>query len=271
MVCDIKGIPVYYEVYGTGMPVLCIHGYSVDHRLMSGCLEPVFNQSTAFRRVYLDLPGMGRTPSADWIKNADVMLSIVEEFIKAIIGDEKFLLIGESFGGYLAMGILLHRKENIAGIMLLCPVVVQKNRRLPEKRVVFTSGLPDSAESDSDLEGFLDIAVVATPEAFDKYQKDILTGVACSDKDFLYQFFDASFNDSLEHEIQSFTFNNPSCILTGRQDHWVGFADAFYILERFPRATYVVLDGGGHNLQIENEPLFNLHVLDWLKRVEWMG
>ena len=37
----VKEIPIYYEILGSGMPVLMIHGWSVDHRLMKGCMEPV--------------------------------------------------------------------------------------------------------------------------------------------------------------------------------------------------------------------------------------
>ena len=63
MICLVCGIPVYYEEYGTGKPVLSIHGWPVDHHIMSGCMEPVFNKMQRYRRIYLDLPGMGKTPN----------------------------------------------------------------------------------------------------------------------------------------------------------------------------------------------------------------
>ena len=37
MECIIKELPIYYEIHGSGMPVVMIHGWSVDHRLMKGC------------------------------------------------------------------------------------------------------------------------------------------------------------------------------------------------------------------------------------------
>jgi pimeloyl-ACP methyl ester carboxylesterase len=41
---------------------LMLHGWSVDHRLMKGCMEPVFKKmDTEWKRIYFDLPGMGRT------------------------------------------------------------------------------------------------------------------------------------------------------------------------------------------------------------------
>lgn len=32
---------LHYVAFGEGTPVLALHGWSPDHRLMTGCLEPV--------------------------------------------------------------------------------------------------------------------------------------------------------------------------------------------------------------------------------------
>jgi hypothetical protein len=48
----------------------------------------------------------------------------------------------------------------------------------------------------------------------------------------------------------------------------VGYRDAWTILERYPRATFAVLDRAGHNLAIEQERLFAALVGEWLDRVE---
>ena len=61
-----------------GLAVLALHGWTPDHRLMTGCLEPVFAaRSHAYRRLYPDLPGMGATP-ADAVASSDDMLDSVE-------------------------------------------------------------------------------------------------------------------------------------------------------------------------------------------------
>jgi pimeloyl-ACP methyl ester carboxylesterase len=63
-------------------------------------------------------------------------------------------------------------------------------------------------------------------------------------------------------------FDKPTLILTGRQDSSVGYRDAWQILENYPRGTFAVLDRAGHNLQIEQETLFNALINEWLDRVE---
>jgi hypothetical protein len=47
----------------------------------------------------------------------------------------------------------------------------------------------------------------------------------------------------------------------------VGYRDAWSILEKYPRATYVVLDRAGHVLE-EKAGLVNALMKEWLDRVE---
>jgi pimeloyl-ACP methyl ester carboxylesterase len=58
----IGDVPMHYVEYGEGLPVLTLHGAGVDHREVMGCLDPVFDAPPGYRRIYPDLPGMGRTP-----------------------------------------------------------------------------------------------------------------------------------------------------------------------------------------------------------------
>jgi pimeloyl-ACP methyl ester carboxylesterase len=62
-------------------------------------------------------------------------------------------------------------------------------------------------------------------------------------------------------------FSGPSLIITGRQDAVVGYRDAWNIVEKYPRATYDVLDRAGHLLEDKTD-LVNVLINDWLDRVE---
>jgi pimeloyl-ACP methyl ester carboxylesterase len=64
------------------------------------------------------------------------------------------------------------------------------------------------------------------------------------------------------------SFKQPTLFLMGRQDATVGYRDAWAIIENYPRATFAILDQAGHNLQIEQERLFEELVGEWLARVK---
>jgi pimeloyl-ACP methyl ester carboxylesterase len=44
--CRVKKANIYYEVIGSGTPVVMIHGFILDHRAMKGCMEPIFQERT---------------------------------------------------------------------------------------------------------------------------------------------------------------------------------------------------------------------------------
>lgn len=273
MICSVRDVPVYYEEYGEGKPVLCIHGYTLDHRMMRGCMEPVFKETPGYRRIYIDVPGHGKTPSAEWIHNEDDMLTLIIEFINAVISGENFLIAGESHGGYVALGLIHNMPDRIDGVLLLCPQLKSwilnrvERERLPQKQLIWRAKDLGSEEIEPDIQSFLEFAVIATPEIYTKYKNDILSGIKLADRDFLFNHFDGAYSHEFEAKIRMMEFGKPTCILTGRQDQAVGYLDAFEMLNRFPRATFAVLDCAGHNLQMENEPVFHQMVQDWIWRV----
>ncbi len=73
MECKLKNATMYYKIYGEGLPIINLHGFMLDHRVLKGCMKPIFNKRSNFKRIYFDLPGMGKTKAEPWIKNSDHM------------------------------------------------------------------------------------------------------------------------------------------------------------------------------------------------------
>ncbi|MBP7101274.1 MAG: alpha/beta hydrolase, partial [Leptotrichiaceae bacterium] len=136
-----KEIKVNYEIIGEGQPLVMIHGLVCDMRLMKGCMEPIFksmgSKGEKYKRIYIDLPGMGKSESVEEIASSDKILEVLTSFIKDTI-DENFLLVGESYGGYLARGILCEMMDKTNGLALICPVIFPENedRILPERSII---------------------------------------------------------------------------------------------------------------------------------------
>jgi hypothetical protein len=65
-------------------------------------------------------------------------------------------------------------------------------------------------------------------------------------------------------------FDGPAPFLLGRQDNVCGYADAWSVIESYPRATFAVLDRAGHWLGpgMEQEALYLALGSEWLDCVE---
>ncbi len=106
MECRVRDLTIHYEEIGSGRPLLALHGWPLDHRHMVHDLEPLFVGRTGWRRIYPDLPGMGRTQAADWITHQDHMLEVLLDFMDAIAPGERYVVAGGSYGGYFEENIL---------------------------------------------------------------------------------------------------------------------------------------------------------------------
>jgi pimeloyl-ACP methyl ester carboxylesterase len=258
---------LHHVSHGEGTPVLAVHGWTPDHRLMTGCLEPVFADLPGYRRIYPDLPGMGRSPAGD-IDSSDGVLDALLGFVDEELGSEPFVLIGESYGGYLARAIAGLRPEQVLGLGLICPIglaVENTDRTVPEHVVLrSTPGLLDGLDQ-QEAEDFSGIAVVQTPETLRAFLDDVLPGLDAADVEAMARIRK---NWTLTTAPESGpAYERPTLVLCGRQDSSTGYVDQWALLPHYPRATYAVLDVAGHNLQIEQPELFAAHVREWLRRV----
>lgn len=267
MECQIRGLSINYQALGQGQPVVMLHGFYPDHRLMTGCMEPIFAGREGYLRIYPDLPGMGLTGGADWVDNSDTMLQIMLEFIDKILPGQNFLLAGESYGGYLARGITRHWPHRVDGLMLLCPLIItdhSQRSRPPHITLKADEALLKSLPPD-DAKEYAEIAVVQSEPFWRKFRDNVLCGVRLADDRMLSKLQQTNYAFSCAVDDKSFA--KPTLMLLGRQDASVGYKDAWDILDNYPRATFAVLDKAGHCLEIEQENLLQQLVNEWLDRV----
>jgi pimeloyl-ACP methyl ester carboxylesterase len=265
----VTGIPVHYSQHGAGPPVLALHGGNVDHREITGALEPVFAERPGYRRIYPDLPGMGRTPAPETIDSTDAVLDTLLGLVDDVIGKEAFLVVGHSYGGYLARAIANRRPGQVAGLALICSLAGEQVRgdERPEHVVLRAA---DGLDLDGTLEPamaaeFRNYLVVQTPETLRRFQETVAPGVALADQAALERIFARWQLRTAPEQAPAYT--NPTLILAGRQDATVGYAGSWRLLEHYPRATFAVLDRAGHGLPHEQVGLVTALMAEWLDRV----
>src|SRR4029077_9573379 len=117
-------VVVHYVEHGTGRPVLILHGAGVDHREAEACFELVFDGAAGLRRIYPDLPGMGRTIAPETLCSAADVLDTLLNFADEVTGGTAaHLLVGHSAGGYYAHAMAARRPAQVAGLALVCPLL----------------------------------------------------------------------------------------------------------------------------------------------------
>ena len=295
---EFEGVAIAYEEHGEGFPLLAIHGFYPDRRLMIGALEPLFDPEgqasvppsagcgspaggrtrRRYHRIYLDLPFMGQSGDPEKVRTSDDMLRVVSRFVQAVLPPGPFLVAGESYGGYLARGLTREYGSRVAGLLLLCPMIVAKtaDRALPARTDLRVEEDFDAGAEPADTEGFASFTVVRDRYTWTRSFAEVMPGVRLARAEPLerlrengYAFtFDRLGASGWDAEPFDPLCERPVLFALGRQDASTGWRDALRLSESYPRATYAILDMAGHNLQIEQAGLFSALVGEWLGRCE---
>jgi pimeloyl-ACP methyl ester carboxylesterase len=269
MKCKLTRITVHYETFGEGKPIIMLHGWPLDHRIMVNIMEPLFENRDGWKRIYPDLPGMGETPGMDWIANQDQILDILLEFVDAIVPDQRFVVAGFSYGGYLGRGMVYQRSSMMDGLCLIAPTILADDtqRTLPSHKTLVKDPAVVSGLERNLAEAFEGFAVVQSRELLDTFIAVSLPARKIADYEFLSKLSD-NYAFSFDVDTLPEPFHGPTLMLMGRQDSACGYHDAWSILENYPRGTFVVLDRAGHGLMFEQRNIFNTLVNEWIDRVE---
>jgi pimeloyl-ACP methyl ester carboxylesterase len=269
MECRLENIAVHYEQFGEGRAVVLLHGWPIDHRHMVKDFEPLFEQRDGWKRIYPDMPGMGKTPGANWITNLDQMLDVLLEFLDAVIPGERFAVGGTSYGGYLAQGLIYRRSDEIDGACFMTPYmgVSQENSNLPTHVTLVEDESVLSELQAGEAEFFRGFAVVQSRELLESIRTDVVPAFEIADHEFLAK-IEEHVQFSFDVHLLPKPFVKPVLFLLGRQDSVVGYADIWNVLDSYPRASYVVLDRAGHGMGVEQKGLFLALTQEWLDRVE---
>lgn len=271
-----NGVKLSYEVVGEGIPVLVIHGFYTDHRSMSTFLEPIFNvltENVEYKRYYIDLPGMGESPSLDCAANVDNVLEAILEFIKRLViykcsntdVNEKFVLIAQSYGCYISRGIVSKISELIQSLVYVCPVIIsEKEKRILPPQLFLEDEKILEDEHPKLLESFDKLAVIRTKENYDIYKEQIGKGFLSCDLKFLARFRNHGYKLQEDNDVVFESFKGRCMFLLGRQDYLAGYEDAMSIVSGYPRASIFIIDGAGHNLHIEKNHMVFEFILEFL-------
>ena len=258
MECRINDVAVHFVEYGAGVPLVALHGAGVDHRELEAAVEAIV-PGTGYRRIYPDLPGMGRSTTDGLTGNDDVVTLLVDLIDHLAAGSA--LLLGHSYGAYLARGVAARRPDLVLGLALICPLA-EGARNVPGHEVV-----RQDADAYDELEpalraGFDEYFVVRTAANARRYRESVAPGTTLADEVALERIF-----AEWAVDVGSSAFAAPSLIVAGRRDSVVGYADAADLLERYPSATLAVIEDAGHALVHERPYVLGALVADWLARV----
>lgn len=256
MKINIKNVTLNYEEVGTGRPVYFIHGNGLNLNSQYQLYDELFDDS--FRRIYLDLPGMGQSEADLSITTTNDMLDIIMAFINTLTPHQDIFLFGHSYGAYMCLGLMDRWKNRIKGAYLTCPVVEgQYGHRTREKMEQKIEEKVNVQEDSDYYDEYTDTTVVINQKTWDRYREQIVPGIKEANKDFMkelrrdesvyYQFRCEDVIDIGDETVLH--------VIVSKQDTVVGYKDQLSFFNNEPNATVTLVANAGHNPMIEEKEL----------------
>lgn len=111
---EFKQINVRYSDKGNGRTIVLLHGFMESLEMWNEFSKEL---SKSFRVICIDLPGFGDTPCIGYVHSMEMMAKCV----KTVMDNEhlrKYVVVGHSMGGYVAMAFADLFNDNLKGIGL---------------------------------------------------------------------------------------------------------------------------------------------------------
>jgi proline iminopeptidase len=262
---DVDGLHV--EIVGRGAPTLVLHGgLGLDHTMYRS-LDPL---ADGLQLIYVDHRGNGRSARPDpatltmagW---ADDALAVG----RAVAGDAPLVVIGHSYGGFIAQELAIRRPAAVAALVLICTTPGQLGVGEPPA----PPGPPVPAEFE---------AMLATPPTSDEEMAAGMAALAAAylhrvDADVLRNLMaDTRFNASAMRrgfEVLSEwsavdrlgAITAPTLVVAGRHDPFTAWPQAERIAARVPGAEVVVFEESSHFPWLDEPDAFFPAVWTWLR------
>jgi pimeloyl-ACP methyl ester carboxylesterase len=262
------GHELAWEARGQGRPLFFFHGLAADRRMLIAACEPLFAESSGARRIYVDLPGHGESRGDPAHAGADELVASLAALIRELAGDAPPALVGYSYGGYLALGLIGLLDPRPAGLFLVCPTVEADfgKRTVPPRRVALREPSLPFSDDPRERIAFEEVAVVQTRALLQRFSELVHPANIAADPE-LMAATRARYALSRPYMQSLAALSAPVGIVCGRDDHWVGFEDAIRLARAFGDVRYSVLPDAGHLLPLEQPARFAQLFCDWISRL----
>lgn len=243
---------ISYFSEGTGIPIIFIHGLSLDKNSTAKFFESFIRPD--FQRIYLDLPGMGNSQSIFPATSNNVLKRLID-FIKEVIGSRQFILYGHSYGAYLSLAVADQLPNQVLGMFLTCPVITSdKVKRITAQPWNLVEETVNVTKNKAYWDDFMNMNVIINQQTWETYQELIIPGLNSANQKFIKEL---SQNYTLKNEtdLKQLNYDFPIKILAGYHDQVVGFKEQLNFVKN--NNDILILKNAGHNLMIDQPQITN--------------
>lgn len=257
-------VQLYYELHGTGPPLVLIHGGLVDSRSWSGLIPTL---GSRHKLVLYDVRGYGRSDKPEQ-RDAYSIARSVEDLAELVrhLSLPPTHILGFSQGGLVGLGLAASKPDLIRSLILVSTTACftdQQRRRFHDRAcAVEKNGLRDEQLTHVSL-AFSKGFARQFPKLISEYAEALASNAPHS--------FAATLRVLAVADLrrEASLVRCPTLILAGELDEAIPPDEHAEVLHHLiPGSVLHVLKGVGHTVHIEDPQGFSAVLLEFLAKVE---
>ena len=217
--------------------------------------------AAGFRNLVVDLPGFGRSDKPEDVNyDLDFFVKTISGFLKAV-GVKRAILLGNSLGGAIALGLALAEPERVEKLILMAPGGVEERETYfkmigIQRMVELYSAGPLGIDQ---MRRIMSLQLFDSSQLDDKLLAERVAVAVHQPRNLFATMMVPNMTDRLE-ELQA-----PILGFWGTDDNFNPASGALKVLKHAPDARFIMLNRCGHWVQVEHRELFNKACLEFLR------
>jgi pimeloyl-ACP methyl ester carboxylesterase len=264
-IAKVGGINIYYEIHGTGEPLVLIFGYAGHSGLWFRQI-PVLSQK--YRVIVFDNRGAGRSDKPDMPYTTAMMAEDTAGLLDAI-GIDAAHVFGISMGGMIAQHFALNYPQRVISLILGCTFCGGFHSILP-KPEIFTAFFDFERFKRSPEEFTRQLMLSCFSQEFIDKNHDVVdeTVAKCLKYPMPLHGVVRQGEAIMSHDTHELlpSIKSPTLVIAGDDDRAMPFENCRILVSRIPKSESATVNGAGHLFFIENPQESNRVVLDFLAR-----
>lgn len=160
---NVNGLKMYYEMQGSGTPLVLLHGAFMNTGIAFGQMMPELSKK--YKVIAVDLQGHGRTADIDRPYAFESLADDVASLLKYLKIDNANIL-GYSLGGGVALQVAIRHPEMVKKLVIIS-AVYKFDGWYPETRAVFPT-ISAEAFAKTPIKTLYD-SIAPDPKHFDQF------------------------------------------------------------------------------------------------------
>ena len=259
----LRGVELHYEIQGTGLPVILIHGYPLSQKIWAPQVEAL---RAEFCVITPDVRGHGESAATRGIYTMDILADDILTLMQHLQCGPA-VLAGHSMGGYIALAFWRKYPEWMKGLVLVSTRAAADSVEGRAGREALAQAVEKEKSAVPVLAKMLPHMLAPASLTANAHLKTEVEGIMShtSQQGLAGALRGMAMRADVQESLAAMRI--PVLIVAGTADALIPYAESEKMARAIPGAELRLIEGAGHLPSLEKPDELNPMLQAWLRKI----